>query len=219
MDKTFACGAKECRFDSYRGQYKFMIISFSSAYFILTIPFIIIWLLLFIFSKKTRKEQLIMSILFLPVGTLSEIIYFQDYWNPGSILFTQIGSIRILLEDFIFSFCIAGGLAKTTTGQGSTSGGGSGGTVTIEDPLDLGPGGPMTLYARLIQALLGFVGISSLVTFIYAGFLFIFSGGSADKTLKAKQTMLYAVIGIVVSMASYAILSFIFETLEKGTGN
>lgn len=85
-----------------------MIIDFQYVYFALTIPFIAFWLLFFIFSKRTRKEQLIMSILFLPAGTIAELLYFQDYWNPGSILSTTIGPIRILLEDFLFVFAIAG---------------------------------------------------------------------------------------------------------------
>lgn len=118
--------------------------------------------------------------------------------------------------------------SPTVTRQSCNPTGGGAGTnynstpgrqVTIEDPLDLGSGGLGTLYARLIAALLGFVGIASLVTFVYAGFIFVFSGGSAEKIMKAKNTMLFAVIGIAVSIASYAILSFIFKTLETGTGN
>lgn len=78
------------------------------AYFILDIPYLIIWSVIFILSKKTRKEQLIMSLLFSPVATIYEILYFQDYWNPGSILSFNIGSIRILLEDFLFFFAFSG---------------------------------------------------------------------------------------------------------------
>ena len=62
-----------------------MIIDFKYAYFVLTIPFILIWVLLFIFSKKTRKEQLILSILLIPLGTIGEIFYFQDYWQPAGL--------------------------------------------------------------------------------------------------------------------------------------
>ncbi len=49
-----------------------------------------------------------MSFLFSPVATIYEILYFQDYWNPGSILSFNIGSIRILLEDFLFFFAFSG---------------------------------------------------------------------------------------------------------------
>ena len=90
------------------------------------------------------------------------------------------------------------------------------GAVSITDPLNIGD--PSELYARIVSALLGFVGIASLVTFVYAGFLFLISSGNPERVKKAKDAMLYAVIGIVVSIASYAILSFIFKTLEGATG-
>lgn len=86
-----------------------MFVDFHSAYFVLTIPFIVIWALLFIFSKNTRREQLLMSLLISPLGTISEFVfYFKDYWIPESILSFSIGPASILLEDFLFAFCIGG---------------------------------------------------------------------------------------------------------------
>lgn len=49
-----------------------------------------------------------MSLLFLMAGTISELLYFQDYWRPASILSANFGSVNLLFEDFIFSFAIAG---------------------------------------------------------------------------------------------------------------
>lgn len=83
-------------------------VAFQYAYLLLTVPFIIVWAILFLFSKNTRKEQLIMSIISLPLGLIYEIIYFHDYWNPASILSFNIGGVRILFEDFLFSFAIIG---------------------------------------------------------------------------------------------------------------
>lgn len=37
-----------------------------------------------------------------------ECLHFQDYWNPGSVLETSIGSFRVLIEDFAFAFFFAG---------------------------------------------------------------------------------------------------------------
>lgn len=85
-----------------------MNIPSGQAYFILTIPFAIIWLLLYFFSKRTRKEQLIMSLILIPLGTLTEILYFQDYWKPQSVFQLSVGPIWLLLEDFIFMFAISG---------------------------------------------------------------------------------------------------------------
>lgn len=83
-------------------------IEFQYAYFILTIPFLLIWSLFYIFSKNTRKEQLIMSAIFTPIGPLLEIIYFKDYWLPESILSFNLGAVPILVEDLLFAFAIGG---------------------------------------------------------------------------------------------------------------
>lgn len=85
-----------------------MNIPSQQAYFMLTIPFMIIWVLLYVFNKRTRKEQLMMSLMLIPLGTLTEILYFQDYWRPLSILQVNIGPIWLLLEDFLFVFAISG---------------------------------------------------------------------------------------------------------------
>ncbi|MEN9405490.1 MAG: hypothetical protein RLY47_449 [Candidatus Parcubacteria bacterium] len=81
------------------------------AYLILDIPFVLVWLLLWFMSKTTRREQIIMSLLFLPLGTFGEVLYFKDYWLPESILSFSAFGLHVLIEDLIFSFAIAGSAA------------------------------------------------------------------------------------------------------------
>lgn len=86
----------------------------------------------------------------------------------------------------------------------------------IENPLT-GDGralAPEELYGRIIRAFLGIVGIASLSVFIFAGMTFVTSQGNEEKVTKAKNTMVYAVIGIAVSLGSYVILSFVIDTLR-----
>lgn len=90
---------------------------------------------------------------------------------------------------------------------------GSSGQVTLKDPLNL-TNGPADFWARIIGGLLAFVGVAALVTFVYAGFLFLTSSGNPEQVKKAKDAMIYAVIGVAVSMGSYVILSFIFDILQ-----
>lgn len=85
-----------------------MYIPFQFAYLVLTIPFLLIWLLLYLLKKDTRKEQLIMSFLLMPLGPISEILYFQDYWTPPSVLFLSVGPFALLVEDLLFIFSIGG---------------------------------------------------------------------------------------------------------------
>jgi len=98
----------------------------------------------------------------------------------------------------------------------NNAGAGSG-QVVLTDPLNLG-GDLNKFWGRLIGALLAFVGVASLITFVYAGFMFLTSTGNQEQVKKAKDTMIYAVIGAAVSMGSYAILSYIFNILQSSTG-
>lgn len=77
------------------------------AYLFITLPFCLLWLFFYIFSKRTRKIQLKMSIFLFPVGIFSELMYFKDYWRPDSIFSISIGSLHILLEDILFGFAVS----------------------------------------------------------------------------------------------------------------
>jgi len=48
----------------------------------------------------------------------------------------------------------------------------------------------------------------TLLMFIYGGFIMIFSGGSPDRVQKGKQTLLNAIIGLVIVFSAYAIIQF-----------
>jgi len=61
--------------------------------------------------------------------------------------------------------------------------------------------------------------ISAIVAFVYlltAGFQYITSGGDAAKAQTARQSIINALIGILVIMISYAILRYVGTALLKG---
>ncbi len=97
--------------------------------------------------------------------------------------------------------------------NGNSNNSGSQDSASLQDPLGLN-GDVTALWARIIKALLGLVGIASLVAFVYAGFIFLISAGSSEQVKKAKDTMVYAVLGIFISMAAYVILNFVFKALQ-----
>ncbi|MCK4649850.1 hypothetical protein KAT36_01325 [Candidatus Pacearchaeota archaeon] len=66
--------------------------------------FFIIWLALFLYRKKFRKEMLTMSIIIAPLGPISQLFYLRDYWNPIYLLTI----FNIGIEDILFSFLIGG---------------------------------------------------------------------------------------------------------------
>lgn len=61
-----------------------------------------VWLLIFIFQKKLRREVLIASLLVTPFA-LSEVFFVPGYWLPDTI-----GGPKLSIEDFVFSFAVGG---------------------------------------------------------------------------------------------------------------
>ncbi len=68
------------------------------------------------------------------------------------------------------------------------------------------------LLSFIINFFLGLVGTIAILMLIYGGFLYLTSGGG-ENTKKAKNTIMYAIIGIVVILLSYAIVNTITGSL------
>lgn len=70
------------------------------------------------------------------------------------------------------------------------------------------------LIVQIVNFFLGFVGLIAFLMLLYGGFRYLSSAGDPEATKKGKQTILYAVIGVVVITLSYAATS----TLIAGIG-
>lgn len=68
-----------------------------------------------------------------------------------------------------------------------------------------------TLAGKVINVLLYVVGILAVVMIIWAGLTMTTSAGDAAKATKAKNTMIYAVAGLVVAILAYAIVNFVVK--------
>lgn len=65
----------------------------------------------------------------------------------------------------------------------------------------------------VINAVLGLVGIVAVVVMIVGGISFITSQGDPGKVTKARNTILYGVIGIVVALLAFAIVNFVLKSI------
>ncbi len=63
----------------------------------------------------------------------------------------------------------------------------------------------------LISPILGVAGLLAVVFIVYGGIQLTTSAGNASKAAKAKNTIMYAVIGLVIVMLACAIVSFIVK--------
>lgn len=73
----------------------------------------------------------------------------------------------------------------------------------------------------IINVLLFVVGIIAVIMIIWGGISYVLSSGAADKAKKARDTIVYSVVGLVVAITAYAIVQFVFSSLggSSGSGN
>ena len=62
------------------------------------------------------------------------------------------------------------------------------------------------------------IGILAVVFIIIGGYNYTMSQGDPGKVAKAKSTILYAIIGLVIALMAFAITSFILSALNGSTG-
>ena len=63
----------------------------------------------------------------------------------------------------------------------------------------------------IVEVLLTAVGAISIIMIVIGGIMFALSSGDAQKAAKARSTVLYAVVGLAVSLFASAIVNFVFN--------
>ncbi|MBR3322788.1 hypothetical protein IKG13_01885 [Candidatus Saccharibacteria bacterium] len=66
----------------------------------------------------------------------------------------------------------------------------------------------------IINAIIGFVAIIAVIVIIIGGINYTMSQGDPQKTKKAKDTILYGVIGLIISLLAFAIVNFVLNALQ-----
>ena len=83
-------------------------------------------------------------------------------------------------------------------------------TVTINEQA----GGLEKIIQNLANQLLPIVGAIAIGAIIYSGVLIIISQGEPDKLAKAKRSLLWSVVGIIIVSLSYAIVIALRSILQ-----
>ncbi len=101
------------------------------------------------------------------------------------------------------------------------------GAVTFTNPgsgylIDLGrfnyPNTFGGLLAYLINLAIGIVGLVSIVFIIYGGFQYITSAGNEEQAESGKKTLTNAIIGLVIVILSYTIVTIVSNALVGDVG-
>ncbi len=77
---------------------------------------------------------------------------------------------------------------------------------------------PRTIVVRIINISLSFIGIILVSIIVYAGFLWMTSGGDNEKIEKAKRLIQNAIIGVLIIVSAWAITRFVLTSLLGATG-
>ena len=92
---------------------------------------------------------------------------------------------------------ILNGLNSVNTGNGPTNLTGTGGAFTT-----------------IVNVLLFIIGAVSVIMLIYGGIRYTTSGGNANSVTAAKNTIMYAIIGLIIAIFAFAIVNFVVGELN-----
>lgn len=92
----------------------------------------------------------------------------------------------------------------------------SAGNSTICDDQDVEAGG---IIKNIVNVLLYILGAVSVIVIIIGGIMYTVSGGDSAGTKRAKDTILYAVIGLLVAIFAYAIVNWLLEVVTGTSAN
>lgn len=74
----------------------------------------------------------------------------------------------------------------------------------------VGDGG---IFTRITSIALYVIGAVSVIMLIWGGLRYILSGGDGKKITDAKNTVLYAIIGLIIAFLAYAIIRFVLNAI------
>lgn len=119
----------------------------------------------------------------------------------------SISSLLFLTALLILPYFV---FAKTTSATDSSIKGrlqtvAENGGYKVDGSVDL-----LTMAGLIINAILGLVGAIFIVLMILAGFQWMTAAGNEQKTEKALATIKHSIIGLIITLSSWAIWEFIF---------
>lgn len=73
-------------------------------------------------------------------------------------------------------------------------------------------------FRTLTNVLLFLIGAISVIMLIVGGLRYVVSGGDSTAVTNAKNTILYAIVGIVVAILAYAVVTFVITSFSGSSG-
>lgn len=76
--------------------------------------------------------------------------------------------------------------------------------------------GATGVFTTITNVLLFIIGAISVIMIVIGGLRYVISGGDSAQVTGAKNTILYAVVGLVVALLAYAIINFVLSSFAGG---
>lgn len=118
--------------------------------------------------------------------------------------------LPVLMMGLVISAIVAPGVGALTLREGAEAARCDG------CPSDLF--GETGAFKQVTNTILYIVGIVAVIMLIVGGIRYVVSGGDSKKVTDAKNTVLYAIIGLVIAFFAYAIVNFVISSLPNSSG-
>lgn len=117
-----------------------------------------------------------------------------------TISYVGAGAMTLMADKVLAQATGSGGGGDAQEGASSISGGLSGASLT--DSISL-----------IVNMLIFIIGMAAVIMLVIGGFKYVFSQGNEKAVSSAKDTILYAIIGIVVALLAYAVVNFVLGSV------
>ncbi|MFZ1243331.1 MAG: hypothetical protein WAQ22_04305 [Candidatus Saccharimonas sp.] len=78
--------------------------------------------------------------------------------------------------------------------------------------------GATGVFTKVSNILLFLIGAIAVIMIIFGGIRYVISGGNATQVQGAKNTIMYALVGIIVALLAYAAVNFVIVSFVPSSG-
>ncbi|MDR3642020.1 MAG: pilin [Candidatus Doudnabacteria bacterium] len=147
-------------------------------------------------------------------NTLTIIKAFDSSNNPITIQpTTQTITIGTATQNTCTPACTGGQTCQNGTCQAAGTGMSGNSTTQLYNPL---PEQDLThVFLLILQGFLAIIGIWAVIFIVIGGFQMITAAGNEEMYTKAKKTIIWAILGLVIALMSFSIIAIVQDILQS----
>ena len=138
-----------------------------------------------------------------------------DQLEESSMTKSKFISRFIIISGLLLAFALTFTVATTSFAVDLSVQGGVNSAKGTDQPTDLF--GTSGIFNTITNVLLFVLGAISVIMIIIGGLRYVISGGDSTAVTAAKNTILYAIVGVIVAVLAYAIINFVIGSFAPGT--